>query len=494
MKNNRVHTFKDDALADLDACGVATRIASGEVSAREVVEAAIARAHDADPILRGLATEDFDRALSAGDHRGGGAFGGVPTAIKDNTALAGLPTQFGSTAFRAAPASANGHFVDQMVRTGMIPIGKTRLPEFAFNVTCEYTRDEPVRNPWNTDYSAGGSSGGAAALVAAGVVPIAHATDAGGSIRIPAAACGLVGLKPSRGRLVEDVSEKAMPLRIAVQGVLTRSVRDTARMMFEAERRYRNARLRPVCDVAGSSRTRLRIGVLSAAPTPSPVDSETRESIRLTADLLDSLGHHVTAVAVPVRPDFMRDYLLYMGLLMTSIRSAATRIVGSSLDRAELEATTSGLCDRYRRASLRTPIALHRLREVQKRFRSTFDHVDVLLSPAVAHSTPILGHLSPDQPFDSWFERLSAFDCYAPLNNISGTPAITLPLHRTRSGLPLASHFSANIGDERTLLELAFELEEAMPWARIDNQPQPIPAPDEVGSIDAGRDTARRPG
>ncbi|WP_169335003.1 cupin domain-containing protein [Nocardia otitidiscaviarum] len=190
----------------------------------------------------------------------------------------------------------------------------------------------------------------------------------------------------------------------------------------------------------------------------------------------------------------VRDYLLYMGLLMTSIRNAATRIVGTSLDRAELEATTSGLCDRYRRASLRTPIALHRLREVQKRFRSTFDHVDVLLSPAVAHSTPILGHLSPDQPFDSWFERLSAFDCYAPLNNISGTPAITLPLHRTRSGLPLASHFSANIGDERTLLELAFELEEAMPWARIDNQPQPIPAPDEVGSIDTGRDTARRPG
>ncbi|WP_282776427.1 MULTISPECIES: amidase [unclassified Nocardia] len=489
MENNRVHTFRDDALADLDACGIATRIASGEVSAREVVEAAIARAHDADPILRGLAIEDFDRAVSASDRCGGGAFGGVPTAIKDNTAMAGLPTQFGSTSFRAAPASANGHFVDQMVRTGMIPIGKTRLPEFAFNVTCEYSRAEPVRNPWNTDYSAGGSSGGAAALVASGVVPIAHATDAGGSIRIPAAACGLVGLKPSRGRLVEDVSEKAMPLRIAVQGVLTRSVRDTARMMFEAERRYRNPRLRPVCDVAGASRTRLRIGVLSA-PTSSPVDRETRESIRVTADLLASLGHHVTAVAMPVRADFLNDYLLYMGLLMTSIRMAATQIVGSGLDRAELETTTSGLCDQYRRAFIRTPIALHRLRQVQKRFRSTFDHVDVLLSPVVAHSTPVLGHLSPDQPFDSWLERLSAFDCYAPLNNISGTPAITLPLHRTRSGLPLASHLSANIGDERTLLELAFELEEAMPWARIDAQPQPIPPPDRVGSVDAERDAS----
>ncbi|MFE3059410.1 amidase [Nocardia sp. NPDC059239] len=488
MENNRVHTFRDDALGDLDACGIAARIASGEVSAREVVEASIARAYDADPTLRGLAVEDFDRAISASDHVRTGAFSGVPTAIKDNTALAGLPTQFGSTAFRAVPDSANGQFVDQMLRAGMIPIGKTRLPEFAFNVTCEYSRDAPVRNPWNTDYSAGGSSGGAAALVASGVVPIAHATDAGGSIRIPAAACGLVGLKPSRGRLVEDISEKAMPLKIAVQGVLTRSVRDTARLMFEAERCYRNPRLRPVCDVAGSNRTRLRVGVLAASPTSSPVDSETQESVRATADLLESLGHHVTEATSPVRADFMKDYLLYLGLLMTGIQSAATLIVGSSLDKAELEATTNGFCDQYRRAIARTPIVLHRLRQVQKQFRSTFDHFDVLLSPVVAHSTPVLGHLSPDQPFDSWLERLSAFDCFAPLNNISGTPAITLPLHHTRSGLPLASHLSANIGDERTLLELAFELEEAAPWARIDAQPQPAPTPNRIRSINAEHD------
>lgn len=488
MENNCVHTFRDDALGDLDACGVAARIASGEVSPREVVEASIARAHEADATVRGLACPDFERALSTSDSLRTGAFSGVPTAIKDNTAVAGLPTQFGSTSFRATPESTSGQFVGQILRTGMISIGKTRLPEFAFNVTCEYSRDSPVRNPWNTDHSAGGSSGGAAALVASGVIPIAHATDAGGSIRIPAAACGLVGLKPSRGRLVEDISEKAMPLRIAVQGVLTRSVRDTARMMFEAERCYRDSRLRPVCDVAGASRTRLRVGVLVTSPTSSPVDSETQDSVRATADLLESLGHHVTEATAPVRADFMRDYLLYLGLLMTSIRTAAKQIVGSSLDRAELEETTRGLCDEYRRAVVRTPIVLHRLRQVQKRFRSTFDRFDVLLSPVVAHSTPALGHLSPDQPFDSWLERLSAFDCFAPLNNISGTPAITLPLHRTRSGLPLASHLSANIGDERTLLELAFELEEAAPWARIDGQPQPIPALNPIRSINAEHD------
>ncbi|WP_430332920.1 amidase [Rhodococcus sp. ACT016] len=485
MENKRVHTFKDDALGDLDASGVAARIASGEVTAREVVEASVARAREADATLRGLACEDFDRALSAGDNVRTGAFGGVPTAIKDNTAMAGLPTQFGSTSFRAAPDSASGQFVGQMLRTGMIPIGKTRLPEFAFNVTCEYSQGDPVRNPWHTDHSAGGSSGGAAALVASGVVPIAHATDAGGSIRIPAAACGLVGLKASRGRLVEDISEKAMPLRIAVQGVLTRSVRDTARMMFEAERDYRNPRLRPVCDVAGSSRTRLRVGVLAASPTSSPVDAETQRSVRATADLLESLGHHVTEATVPVRTDFMRDYLLYLGLLMTSIRSTAKQIVGSALDKAQLEATTRGICDEFRRTVVRTPIVLHRLQQVQKRFRSTFDHFDVLLSPVVAHSTPVLGHLSPDQPFDSWMERLTAFDCFAPLNNISGTPAITLPLHRTRSGLPLASHLSANIGDERTLLELAFEIEEAAPWARIDAKPQPVPSLDPIRNINA---------
>ena len=280
MNQVRVHSFREDAMSDLDGHGISDRIALGEVSAHEVMEAAIARARAVEEDLHCLASQDFERALNTSRSPYPGKFSGVPTAIKDNTAVAGLPTQFGSTSFTASPESTDGNFVRQMLQTGMIPLGKSRLPEFAFGVTCEYSKAPPVRNPWNTAYTTGGSSGGAAALVASGVVPIAHATDAGGSIRIPAAACGLVGLKPSRGRLVQDISEKAMPLRIAVQCVLTRSVRDNVGMIFEAERLQRNTRLRPVRNVTEPSRTRLRIGVLTKSPNSSPVDAETQDSIR----------------------------------------------------------------------------------------------------------------------------------------------------------------------------------------------------------------------
>ncbi|MFC4126393.1 amidase [Nocardia rhizosphaerae] len=468
MKTQRVHTFRDDALGRLDACGVADRVAAGEVSAQETVRAAIERARELDPVVHGLACTDFDRALSAGAACRDGAFAGVPTVIKDNTALAGLPMRFGHSSSSLASPTADGRFVEQMLDTGMVPIGKSRLPEFAFNVTTEYTLEEPVRNPWNLDYSAGGSSGGAAALVAAGVVPIAHATDAGGSIRIPAAACGLVGLKPSRGRIVQDVAEKVMPHRIAVQGVLTRSIRDTAHLLFEAERRHRNPRLRPIRKVLGPSSTRLDIGVLLHSPTGTPIGTETQDSVRATAELLESMGHRVTEARLPVSRDYLHDYLRYMGLLVTAITAGAMTRGAAGPTPRDLEATTRGLRDEYLRAAALTPLVLHRLRQVQHRFRSVFDTFDVLLAPVVAHPTPALGHLAPGQSYESWRERLAAYDCFAPLDNIAGTPALALPLHRTRSGLPLAAHFSAAVGDERTLLELAFELEQAAPWAGID--------------------------
>lgn len=467
MTDNRVHVFSNDALGDLDASGIAERIASREVSAREVMEACIARAQDADEKLRGLACDDFERALSCSDIGHGGVFAGVPTAIKDNASVAGLPTQFGTTSFTAAQDSADGRFVRHMLDTGLIPIGKTRLPEFAFNVTSEFTSQDPVRNPWDPRYSTGGSSGGAAALVAAGVVPIAHATDAGGSIRIPAAACGLVGLKPSRGRTVLDPADKAMPVRIAVQGVLTRSVRDTARLMSAVEGSYCNPRLRSVRAVEGASRTRLRIGVLPDSPTTAPVDSETRASVLASADLLESLGHHVEETSLAIAPDFMRDYALYLGMLASALVTAGKRLTGTDFDRDELGTPTSGLAQMYRRTALQTPLLLLRLRQLRRRYAATFDNYDVLLSPVVAHTTPRIGVLSPDQDFDSWFEKLLGYDCFAPLNNISGTPAISLPLHQTASGLPLASQLSASLGNDRTLLELAFELEQAQPWNRI---------------------------
>lgn len=453
----RIHAYSDDALGDLDA----------DVSAREVVQAAIDRARLVDPELNALAASDFEAALREADRGARGRLGGVPTVVKDNTALAGLPTQYGSAAFTARPETASGEFVSHLLGAGMIALGKSRLPEFAFNVTCEYGDAPPVRNPWGTAYSAGGSSGGAAALVAAGVVPVAHGTDAGGSIRIPAAACGLVGLKPSRGRLAPDPGDRMMPLRIAVQGVLSRSVRDTAAVLAEAERRHRDPRLRPVRDVRGPGAARLRIGVLTQSPTEHPFDDENASAVVRTADLLTDLGHEVVETRSTVSPDYLRDYLAYLGMLMAMIRARAASIVGTDLDRERIDGSTAGIADRYLRRRRATPLVLTRLLRLRRQYLTMFDDVDVLLSPTVAHTTPLLGHLDPSQDYATWEHRLAAYDSIAPLSNVAGAPAVTLPLHRTAAGMPLGLQFAAGLGEERMLLELAFELEEAVPWLRL---------------------------
>ncbi|NMM88528.1 amidase [Rhodococcus sp. SRB_17] len=465
--NLPVHAFTDDALGDLDATGVAARIASGEVTAREVMEASIARAEAMQGQINGLAYTDFDRALVRSNRPTTGIFAGVPTAIKDNTDSAGLPTQQGSTAFTALPAMADSDFAKQFLSTGAISIGKSRLPEFGFNASTEFMTEEPVRNPWNPAYSAGASSGGSAALVASGVLPFAHANDGGGSIRIPAAACGLVGLKTTRGRTIADSADKSLPIRIISQGAVTRTVRDTARWMSAAEGYYRNPRLAPVRLIEGPSPTRLRVGVITDSITVTKTDDETRKSVAATAELLAELGHHVEDAVHPVGSEFVEDFGIYWGFLSFAISTGGKQMLGSDFDKSATDNLSRGLYSLYRKNLAKTPRAFYRLRRVQQQYSAMFQKYDVVLSPTLAHTTPELGYLSPAQPFEELFDKLIAYTSFTPLNNISGGPAISLPMHQTSNGLPLASHFSADLGDERTLLELAFELEEAQPWNRI---------------------------
>lgn len=463
----RIHTFGDDALGDLDATGVAARIAAGEVSSREVVQAAIDRAEKVQGRLNGIQARDFERALKLSDTPRRGVFAGVPTIVKDNVDVVGLPTGQGSAAFTPAPADRNSDFVDQFLSTGSVSIGKSRLPEFGFSASTEYSDADPVRNPWNPEYSSGASSGGSAALVASGALPFAHANDGGGSIRIPAAACGLVGLKPTRGRTIPDATDKTMPIRIVTQGAISRSVRDTARFYAAAEQYYRNPKLPPIRLVEGPAATRLRVGVIADSVTAVPTDDETRKSVASTADLLDELGHHVEEASLPVGEDFMRDFKLYWGFLSFAILAGGKRMFGPTFDPKKTDNLSRGLDAMYRKHMVETPRMLYRLRRTARTYSRAFQKYDVVLSPVVGHTTPKLGYLSPAQDFDTLFERLVTYASFTPLNNASGGPAISLPLHRTSNGLPLASHFSATHGDERTLLELAFELEAARPWARI---------------------------
>ncbi len=201
------------------------------ISAREAAEAAIARAEAVNPAINAIQAPDFERALKAADNPAPGLLSGVPTFVKDNTEVEGLTTDQGSLAVKSRAATAHAPFTEQFLSAGFTVLGKSTMPEFGFNASTEYATLPPTRNPWNTGYSAGASSGGAAALVASGVVPIAHANDGGGSIRIPAAACGLVGLKPTRGRVVPAVEAAKLPVDIVSNGVVTRSVRDTAHFM-----------------------------------------------------------------------------------------------------------------------------------------------------------------------------------------------------------------------------------------------------------------------
>jgi amidase len=467
----QVHAYGDDALAAHAGIALAALIRSGEVSRREAVEAAIARAEKVDGVLHAVQVLDAARAIAAAQHPRPGPFSGVPTFVKDNTDLAGLPTGHGSEAFTARPAKADAPFSRTLLGLGLVPVGKSRLPEFGFNATTEFMTQEPVRNPWDPDFSAGASSGGAAALVAAGVVPLAHANDGGGSTRIPAAACGLVGLKPTRGRFRPAPLERLLPVNLVGEGVVTRSVRDTAHFFASAERAGGRRPLPPVGLVEGPGSRRLRIGMVLDSVTGVRTDDETRAAVTGTAELLTGLGHEVVPMAPPMTAQFAEDFPLYWGMLGFLMCQLAPRAF-AGLDATRLDGLTVGLADYYRKRARRTAGALVRLRRSQADYARALTGYDAVLSPVLAHTTPRIGHLSPRQPFEQLFPRLVEYIGFTPLNNASGSPAISLPLGATAAGLPIGVQLMAPHGRERTLLELGYALEGAAPFRRLGTGPR----------------------
>lgn len=461
----RVHAFGDDALGDLDAVGLADAIRTGRVDRVEAVEAAIARAEAVDSQLNALAYRAFDEARAA-TGRSGGYFAGVPTLIKDNIDVAGQPTMSGTDAWQPRPASADSAVTRVVLDTGLISLGKTQLSEFGFSAAAEHPRLGPVRNPWNTDHTAGASSSGSGAFVAAGVVPIAHANDGGGSIRIPAACNGLVGLKPSRGRMPLDSQYRRLPVGIVANGVLTRSVRDTAAFYREAERLWRNPKLPPIGDVTGPGRQRLKIAAVtrSVLREASP---EVKDATLKSAALLEELGHHVEYIDNDWVPaSFVDDFVLYWGFLAFAQVATGRRLFGDSFDRTRLDNLTLGLARHTRRNIHRLPLAIARLRGLRRRSARFFGGYDVLLTPTLAEPTPSVGYLAPTD-YHEVIDRLINWVAFTPLQNVTGEPAISLPLAQSADGLPVGMMLAADTGREALLLELAYELEEARPWARI---------------------------
>lgn len=457
--------FKDDALGTLDATAITDRIRRGEISIDEAIDAAAARAQASQSALQAIVVDDFERAKSRARRplRKDGLLNS-PAFLKDNINLEGLPTRFGSRATSPNPLDITDDLVGQFQAAGLHFIGKSTTPAFGFGCTTEFDdQTSPTKNPWNLSLSAGGSSGGSAALVASGVVPIAHANDGGGSIRIPAALCGIVGLKPSRGRLVRQKKSKSLPIDIISDGVLTRSVRDTANFYYEAERYFKPDHLKPIGLVEGPSKTRLRIGfVFDSLLTQACPD--TRKAIESTARMLESLGHHVEETHFQGEPRFATDFSLYWSFLAFTVEAFGGSVFSHPFDPKKLDGLTLGLARNFKAnwlATIRSIFYLKRLQKVEASRKWIFD---IILSPVLAQTTPKLGYLSPAVPFEELFSRLKQYVGYTPLANALGNPAISLPMAMSEQGHPIGVQLAAPAGEERRLLELAFELEAAKPW------------------------------
>jgi amidase len=459
-------TGATDALGDSDAVGLAARIGAGEITAADALNAAIARAEGVNGQLNFIAAPIYDYARERVGGPLSGPFAGVPTLIKDLMPIAGQPTHYGCRAFADNVADAHPPYVDALLAAGVVPFAKSTTPEFGLTATTEPALGGPTKNPWDLTRSCGGSSGGAAVAVAARVVPIAHASDGGGSIRIPASCNGVFGLKPSRDRTI-IASAPDRGLSISVNGCVSISVRDTAAWLAATEQTGDAAALAPVGLVEGPNTQRLRIRLAIADARGADPDADVRAATEAVAELCRSLGHEVSEGALAINgAQFADDFTLLWAAGAAEIVATVRQRAGDAapLDQV-LEPLTLELAQRFAEAPPGAiEAAIGRLRAVDAAYQAAFSDFDVLLTPVLAKTPPLLGELSPMQGL-AGFERVADYVGYTPLQNVAGAPAMSVPLTWSQAGLPIGAHFSAPTGQERRLLELAYELEQAQPWA-----------------------------
>lgn len=462
--------------AEHDATGLAELVAAGEVDTAEVHAAARQAVEQVDGELNAVVGELFDQPLAAAES---GPFAGVPFAIKDLVLHAeGVPQRAGSRLFGAGiPFPYDTALMRRFRAAGLSAMGLTTTPEFGFNASTESVAYGPTRNPWDTSRSPGGSSGGSAALVAARALPAAHANDGGGSIRIPAAACGLVGLKPSRGRVTVAPDYADLLLGLGVEFAVTRTVRDAAALLdavHGAELGDRYLLPDPASSFLAAARppsATLRIAVSTAAPNGVPVDPACVAAVQAAAEALAGAGHVVeyAAPAFDIAAFDDANFNVWCSFLADAAYGAAAAL-GVDLSTDVLESTTLA-CATYG-ASL-TALDLYaadRVFNATTRTLAAFltDH-DVWLTPTTAAPSSAIGHLDADDAtLDArgWYDKIFGFAPFTAWSNVAGTPAVSVPGVPSPAGWPVGVQLVGRYAAEETLLGLAALLEEAMPWAQ----------------------------
>ncbi len=451
----QLSTVADDALGTHDTTALQEELRAGRVSPSEVMDAALTRLKEAEPLNAVVTLLESPDDLD-------GPYQGIPTFIKDNENIAGYPTRLGSRTTPDSPVRHDSRWVSQWRELGFATIGKTTLPEFGLTASTECLLTGATRSPWNLEHIVGGSSGGSAALVAAGVVPIAHANDGGGSIRIPASCCGLVGLKPSRGRLVEVEAMEQMPVKIVTQGVLTRTVRDTVGF-YEQMAHIQPTELPPIGPTSDPGP--LRIGLMATGINGLPIDPEVLAALETTGLALEDLGHTVEPIVNPFGDQIAQDFLRYWGMLAFSLHRFGGQVFGKDFQPKLMEPFGRSLGKFFSGVAVNLPASLRRLRRFAQVYDNAFGPFHVLLSPTLATPPPRIGYLGPDVDPHEHLVRLLRFASFTALQNVSGAPAISLPLAVSADGLPIGMHFAARMGEEQLLLNLAASLEQSVGWA-----------------------------
>lgn len=461
--------------AEHDGVGLAELVAKKKVKPSELVEEAITRAERVNPKLNAIVFSDYEQARGTARSRlSKGPFTGVPFFLKDIFAFAeGMPTRQACRFIPPTPSDHDSLLTSRFKASGLIPLGKTNVPEFGLVPTTESKLYGPARNPWNPDYSTGGSSGGSAALVAAGVVPLAHANDGGGSIRIPASCCGLVGLKPTRGRVSYAPDFGDIVDGLAIDLVVSRSVRDTAAALDAVAGNVLGdpywAPEPPPSYLDGMKRKakRLRIAFATKKLDGRPLHQDCVAAVRTAARLCAAQGHEMEEAS----PDLDQASLIPAFMAFWSANLAAgidfvAQLTGQVAAADKFEGLTWGLYEVGKQVTasqyLLAKGAMQQAARAAARFHQTYD---MWLTPTLGTPPVKLGTFNMDERDpQKAFAPLIDYVPFTAMQNVTGQPAINLPLYWNKDGLPIGVQFVGRFGDELTLLKLAGELEKAAPW------------------------------